>query len=131
MMKIQEIGEIEMFRSNPLHFGNGKIQPVTHRVAGNGAVPAVEGVSRDSHAVSVQRPQEHKGFQDFLLEAVNSVSEQQNSVASITEKLITSPDEVDVHDVTIAMAKARSSLNLAQNVIDRMISSWNEITTTR
>ena len=52
-------------------------------------------------------------------------------VASVQEKLITNPDEVDIHDVTIAMSKARMSLNLAQNVIDRLTTSWNEITTTR
>ena len=47
------------------------------------------------------------------------------------QKLITDPDEVNVSDVTIAMAKARMSLNLAQTVIDRLVSGWNEITTTR
>ena len=34
-------------------------------------------------------------------------------------------------DEKIAMSKARMSLNLAQNVIDRITTSWNEITTTR
>ena len=62
---------------------------------------------------------------------MNTVNTQQADVSKIQEKLITDPDSVDIHDVTIAMSKARMSLNLAQNVIDRLVSGWNEITTTR
>ena len=38
---------------------------------------------------------------------------------------------VDVQDVTIAMAKAQMSLNLAQTVIDRLLTGWSEIQTSR
>ena len=62
---------------------------------------------------------------------MNSVNSQQNSVSQLQEKVITDPDSVDIHDVTIAMSKARMSLNLAQTVIDRLVTGWNEITTTR
>ena len=73
----------------------------------------------------------------------NLVSPQQNAnpsnvnstfkdyLSKLQEQLITDPDSVDVHDVTIAMQKARMSLNLAQTVIDRLVTDWNEITTTR
>ena len=66
-----------------------------------------------------------------LLDALESVNNQQLDVTNVQEKLITNPDDVNVSDVTIAMAKARMSLNLAQTVIDRLVSGWNEITTTR
>ena len=46
-------------------------------------------------------------------------------------QLITDPDSVDIHDVTTAMAKARMSMDLAKSVIDRLVSGWNEISTTR
>ena len=65
------------------------------------------------------------------MEAVNTVNSQQIDVTNLQEKMITNPDDVDIHDVTIAMSKARMSLNLAQSVIDRLITGWNEITTTR
>jgi len=68
---------------------------------------------------------------EYLMEALNTVNNQQNDVSALQEKLITDPDSVDVHDVTIAMQKARMSLNLAQTVIDRLVTDWNEITTTR
>ena len=51
--------------------------------------------------------------------------------AANVEKMIIDPDSVDIHDVTTAMAEANMSLSLAQTVISRMVSSWNEITTTR
>ena len=95
----------------------------------------MQGVSRNSEAVSVQQISQNgvqkKTFSDYLIEAVNSVNSQQLEVSNLQEKIITNPDEVDIHDVTIAMSKARMSLNLAQTVIDRLVSGWNEITTTR
>ena len=97
----------------------------------NQSVSGVKGVNSHSQAPAVTSAVHGKSFQDYLMEAVNSVNNQQLDVTNIQEKLITSPDEVDVHDVTIAMSKARMSLNLAQTVIDRLVSGWNEITTTR
>jgi flagellar hook-basal body complex protein FliE len=52
-------------------------------------------------------------------------------VSQLQEQVITNPDSVDIHDVTIAMSKARMSLELTQNVINTLVTSWNEITTTR
>jgi flagellar hook-basal body complex protein FliE len=70
-------------------------------------------------------------FESFLLEAVNGVNDRQLEVSEVQNKLITDPDSVDIHDVTTAMAKAQMSLNLAQTVIDRLTTAWNEIQTTR
>ena len=59
------------------------------------------------------------------------IQEIKNDIADLQQKVITDPDSVDLHDVTIAMSKARMSLNLAQSVIDRLVQGWSEITTTR
>lgn len=72
-----------------------------------------------------------KSFEDYLLGAVSQMNDQQLQVSALEQKIMTDPDSVDPQDVTIAMAKARMSLNLAQSVIDRLITDWNEITTTR
>lgn len=132
-MKIPELETVQMMRTDPQHFGNGKIVPLTKNVFGNEAVSSVEKVTQETEAVSIKRAGlvDGKSFQDFLLEAVNNVNTQQNDVAKIQEKMITNPDEIDLHDVTLAMSKARMSLNLAQTVIDRLVTDWNEITTTR
>jgi flagellar hook-basal body complex protein FliE len=47
------------------------------------------------------------------------------------ERVTTDPNSVEPHDVTTAMAEAKMTLDIAQNVISRMITAWNEITTTR
>ena len=104
-MKIPEFGSLTLQHTVPGHFGSG--------------------------ASAVKNSEKSKSFQEYLSEALSSVNSQQVEVNSIQEKLITSPEEVDIHDVTIAMAKARMSLNLAQTVIDRLVTGWNEITTTR
>lgn len=132
-MKIAEFGTLQMVRTNEQHFGNSKITPVTTNRPGMDAIKKVEGIRNSAQAPDVSRLSggQSKSFQDYLLEAVNSVNSQQINVSNLQEKLITNPDEVDIHDVTIAMSKARMSLNLAQTVIDRLVTGWNEITTTR
>ena len=132
-MKIPEIQPLQMDRTDSQHYGTSKIKPVTMKMADFNPVSAVKGISRQTQAADIQgiSSVQKKSFSDYLMEAVNTVNAQQNEVSALQEKIITSPDEVDVHDVTIAMSKARMSLNLAQTVIDRLVSGWNEITTTR
>lgn len=74
---------------------------------------------------------EGKSFQSYLMDAISYVNDTQNKSTAIMEQAIIDPDSVDVHDVTGAMAQANLSLSLAQQVIDRMIKGWSEITTTR
>ena len=133
-MVIPEFGSLQLTRSNEAHYGQSKIQPLTHNIAGNTPVTGVKGIDSSSQAASISRTSSadgKKSFQDYLMEAVNTVNNQQLDVSNIQEQIITNPDDVDIHDVTIAMSKARMSLNLAQTVIDRLVTGWNEITTTR
>jgi len=70
-------------------------------------------------------------FETYLMNAVKEMNDQQLDVGRKTEQLITDPDSVDIHEVTTAMAKAQMSLSLAQTVIDRVVSGWNELSTNR
>lgn len=117
-MKVPEFGTLQIARQNENHFGNGKIVSLTNIKDQTGILHTTE-------------KEGTKSFQDYLMDAMNSMNSQQIAVNDLQEKIITNPDDVDIHDVTIAMSKARMSLNLAQSVIDRLISGWNEITTTR
>jgi flagellar hook-basal body complex protein FliE len=78
-----------------------------------------------------QAADKSSSFEEYLLNALNVVNEAQNKSSGIAEQLITDPDSVDIHDVTIAMAEAKMTLDIAQGVIDRMLTAWNDITTTR
>ena len=130
-MKIQDFGTLQMVRTDKAHFGQGKIQPLTQNAPGMSPIQKIQRADKTTQAASIQSANQTKSFQSYLLDALESVNNQQLDVTNVQEKLITSPDEVDIHDVTTAMAKARMSLNLAQTVIDRLVTGWNEITTTR
>lgn len=89
--------------------------------------------SKPLEMVSKSEKTEHKpsAFESLLMKGINGVNDSQLEVNAMEKKLITDPDSVDIHDVTIAMAKAQQSLSLAQTVIDRLVSGWNELSTTR
>ena len=93
-------------------------------------LPSSPHVNILSGAEENQRLKE-KSFGEYLSEAFGAMNKQQTDVAALERQLITDPDSVDIHDVTTAMAKARMSMDLAKSVIDRVVSGWTEITTTR
>lgn len=130
-MKIQDFNTFQLTRTHEAHYGQSKIQPLTQNAPGMSPIEKIHRAEKNTEAASIQPAGQSKTFQSYLLDALESVNTQQLDVNKVQEKLITNPDDVNVADVTIAMAKARMSLNLAQTVIDRLVTGWNEITTTR
>lgn len=123
-MKIPEFGTLQMARSDASHYGKSAI-------TANGSVTSLHIDTGLSNAADNVAKKTRVSFDDYLINAVNKMNDQQMNVADIEQKLITEPESVDIHDVTVAMAKARMSLNLAKTVIDRLVQGWSEITTTR
>lgn len=119
-MKIAEFGQLQMTRTNQAHTGVSKLSDIA-------GAPLNSIPSSAENGIAATR----KSFQSYLIEAMDSMNQDQVNVSQLSERMITDPDSVDVHDVTIAMSKARMSLNLAQSVIDRLVTGWNEISTTR
>jgi flagellar hook-basal body complex protein FliE len=116
-------GTLELTRTDPAHIGTGPIVDVSKKltVDANGNVS-----DKQPEAVKTKG-----AFETYILDAMNEMNGQQIDVSKIEEKIETDPESVDIHDVTTAMAKAQMSLSLAQTVIDRLITGWNEISTTR
>lgn len=112
-MKIPEFNSLQLTRTETVHTGKTSLGLTQENSAKNS-------ISKTSSS-----------FSDYLLQAFQTMNDQQVEVSSLQQKVITDPDSVDLHDVTIAMSKARMSLNLANSVIDRIVSGWSEITTTR
>ena len=116
-MKIQTMPLMsapEMLRSDTAHVGTAPLTDLTARNA------------------EQARPTKKTGaFESYLLNAVSTVNAQQLDVDNLTKQYITDPDSVNVEDITTAMAKAQMSLSLAQTVIDRITTGWNELSTTR
>ena len=115
------IGNLELTRTHAAHIGSAPI------VSAGG----MTGASKLSGSSQGEEFGKARSFDSYLVEAVDYVNNKQMASAANVEKLIVDPDSVDIHDVTTAMAEANMSLSLAQTVISRMVSSWNEITTTR
>lgn len=105
----------EMLHSYSGHIGTSSLSSTVY---GQNGINPSEGKNTDS-------------FKNYLLSAISEVNSQQLDVNRVQEQLITDPDSVDIHDVTTAMAKAQMSLSLAQTVIDRLVTGWSEISTTR
>ena len=115
------IGNLELTRTHAEHIGSAPI------VSAGG----ITGANKLSGSSQGEELGKARSFDSYLVEAVDYVNNKQMASAANVEKLIIDPDSVDIHDVTTAMAEANMSLSLAQTVISRMVSSWNEITTTR
>lgn len=111
-------GSMELNRSNMSHLGTSAIGNVSKAL-------------KENENASVDGVEKKESFRTYLLEAVNEMNSQQLNVSALQEKVITDPDSVDIHDVTTAMAKAQMSLDLAQNVIDRLVKGWNELSQNR
>jgi flagellar hook-basal body complex protein FliE len=49
----------------------------------------------------------------------------------MAQAMITDPDSVDIHDVTIALAEANLSLSMTKAIMDRAIRAYQEIVNLR
>ena len=72
-----------------------------------------------------------KKFSDVLFEAVDSVNRSQVEADELEKKMIISPDEVNINEVTIAAQKAEMSLTFFKTIMEKAIKAYNEIMTIR
>ena len=70
-------------------------------------------------------------FEQAMLGALDKVSAYQQFASSLEQAVITDPDSVDVHDITIAQAQASMALNITRNVLNRLVQSWRDVINTR
>ncbi|MDR0689201.1 MAG: flagellar hook-basal body complex protein FliE [Spirochaetaceae bacterium] len=70
-------------------------------------------------------------FEDAMLKALDMVSTQQQAPGDLIQAALTDPGTVDVHDITIAQAKASMSLNITRTVLNRIVQGWKDLINTR
>lgn len=63
----------------------------------------------------------------MLFEGLNGVNQAQQQHAELSVQALIDPDSVNPHDVTIAGAKANMTLNIARNVVDRVIRAYRDV----
>jgi flagellar hook-basal body complex protein FliE len=66
-----------------------------------------------------------------MLKALDTVSAQQQAPGELIQAALTEPGSVDVHDITIAQAKAAMSLNITRTVLNRVVQGWKDLINTR
>jgi flagellar hook-basal body complex protein FliE len=67
----------------------------------------------------------------MVMDELNTVNNLQLKSDELSRRLVTDPDSVDVHDVTIALAEANMALNITKAVVDRVIRAYRDIITAR
>ncbi len=66
-------------------------------------------------------------FADLVRKGLNAANEDQLNSNEMFVKMITEPDSVEVHDVSIAMAKANMSLQITKSVVDGAVQAYKDI----
>lgn len=118
---------IALRTSDPRHIASGKLSApgnglLETRAYGAGAAPAAPGAAAEAAEGS---------FGSMFLQALGQVNQQQLRAQDLSQALITDPESVDIHDVTVALAEANLSLSMAKAVIDRAIRAYREIVNIR
>jgi len=115
-------------RTHAAHYPSREVA----QAAASGTAPRTES-SAEARSLSLQpeAPGAPLPFAEALRNGLQSVNEADKNHRAIAELSVIAPDQVDVHDVTIAAAKADLSIRLARNIIDRTLSAYREITSLR
>jgi flagellar hook-basal body complex protein FliE len=72
-----------------------------------------------------------RNFGELIIDSLSDVNQLQQDHTQLSQQAVIDPDSVDPHDVTIALAKANTSLNITKAVVDRVVQAYREITTVR
>jgi len=99
---------VQLARTNPLHYtASGKVGPSlgTEKVQGDGAA----------------------SFSEAMIKALDGVNADQSKSNNLIEQMLVDPESVDAHQVTISMAEASLSLNLAKTIMSRVVSAWKDV----
>lgn len=71
------------------------------------------------------------GFGQVLTQAISGVNDLQQNTSELAERMIVDPDSVDAHDVSIAIAKANTSLQMAKTIVDSALRAYRDIISIR
>ena len=87
------------------------------------------------HFAGINGPQpsgnQNGTFAQLLMDGLGQVNRLEQDAQQLSIQAVTNPDSVDVHDVTIAAAKAELALSITKNVVDRVIQAYKEIQNVR
>jgi len=111
-------------RTNPMHYtADGLTGPLGGGDAVNPASTSTKAPSAGAKSAA--------SFEDALLKAMDGVNASQNKSEDMVQQMLVEPDSVDAQDVTIAMAEANMTLNIARTILSRVVTAWKDVINTR
>jgi len=103
-----------------------------HLVPLRGAyVPQGRAITELGNAIGAEAVIRSGTFDDAMLQALDRVSGDQNFSSALAQRAITDPESVDPHDITIAQAQARLSLDITRTVLNRVVQGWRDLINSR
>lgn len=72
-----------------------------------------------------------KSFAEVLENAVVDLNDLQHNAHNMLNLMITNPESVNAHDVSIALTKAEVSMHFFKSIADRVITAYRELTNIR
>ncbi len=70
-------------------------------------------------------------FGKLFLGALGDVNASQHQALAMTQTLVTDPEEVDIHDVTVALTEANLALSITKAIMDGAVRAYREIISLR
>jgi flagellar hook-basal body complex protein FliE len=80
---------------------------------------------------AVQQGGAEQSFGTMLMSALGGVNDTQVKGMQLAQKMITDPQSVNVHDVTIALAEANLAISMTKAIVDRALTAYREIINVR
>jgi len=129
IMPISTDNILQLARTNSLQYtanGRSGVQALA-KDAVQGAFDAA-GLDSKTAVSSVDDP---SSFGNAMLKALDGVNADQQKSNDLVEQMLVDPDSVDAHEITIGMAEASLSLNLAKTLLSRVVTAWKDVINTR
>ncbi|HOV62976.1 MAG TPA: flagellar hook-basal body complex protein FliE [Spirochaetia bacterium] len=76
-------------------------------------------------------PASPASFEQALLKAFNGANDLVQNSTDLMQEFIVHPENVDAHDVTIAMANANTAVSITKAVVDGALKAYREIINVR
>jgi len=81
--------------------------------------------------IPVQEKSTGTGFSSLVTQSLRGANDLVQESAQISQQMLYDPESVDIHDVTIAMAKANTAVSLTKAVVDAALKAYREIISIR
>ncbi len=111
--------DIGLVRTNPRHIGQNRVvTPQSQLVDADRIRP--DGPNQPA-------VEQGRSFADLVFNSLSEVNDLEQTHTNLAIQAQLDPQSVDVHDLTVAAAKAQTAISITRNVVDRVLQAYREI----